>query len=159
MFDLLQPISKSIIRLWSGQRFTATVALLLVLSFLTPVIPGRVANGATQINRHIAPAQPIGQRVNCGASAYRVRPGDTLGSIARRFGTTSRAIRQCNNLSSSVVYVGQILSIPGVVNNSVSTPKARVTRFYGIPPTNNSTFDRTYDPYFHEGRATPVPRR
>jgi len=45
---------------------------------------------------------------------YRVQQGDTLGSIAARFGTTSREIAALNNLPSSyVIKLGQNLRIPG----------------------------------------------
>jgi LysM repeat protein len=43
---------------------------------------------------------------------YNVQPGDTLYSIASRFGTTVQAIMQANNLTSPFVYVGQRLFIP-----------------------------------------------
>ena len=45
---------------------------------------------------------------------YRVQQGDTLGSIASRFGTTSRELAALNNLPSSyVIKLGQNLRIPG----------------------------------------------
>ncbi|HSC68845.1 MAG TPA: LysM peptidoglycan-binding domain-containing protein [Cellvibrio sp.] len=44
---------------------------------------------------------------------YKVKSGDTLGSIAKRFGTSVSAIQSANNLKSSQLKVGQNLSIPG----------------------------------------------
>lgn len=44
---------------------------------------------------------------------YEVRAGDTISELARDFGTTSRAIRRVNNLSSSTIRIGQRLLIPG----------------------------------------------
>lgn len=45
---------------------------------------------------------------------YKVRSGDTLWDIARRFGTTTSAIRRLNNLGrSSRIYPGQVLAIGG----------------------------------------------
>ncbi|HOB42518.1 MAG: LysM peptidoglycan-binding domain-containing protein [Bacillota bacterium] len=44
---------------------------------------------------------------------YVVQPGDTLFLIARRFGTTVQAIMSANNLTSTNIYVGQRLRIPG----------------------------------------------
>ncbi len=44
---------------------------------------------------------------------YYVRPGDTLASIAREFGTTWTAIAQYNNISNpNLIYWGMLLNIP-----------------------------------------------
>jgi LysM repeat protein len=44
---------------------------------------------------------------------HTVQPGETLSSIARRYGTTWQAIAQANNLSNpNQIYVGQKLKIP-----------------------------------------------
>lgn len=45
-------------------------------------------------------------------TTYVVRRGDTLTSIAQRFGTTVDAIRRTNNIRGSRIYVGQQLIIP-----------------------------------------------
>lgn len=46
------------------------------------------------------------------ATSYRVEPGDSLNSIAMEFGVTSNALRAANNLSSSTLIPGQVLTIP-----------------------------------------------
>ncbi len=43
---------------------------------------------------------------------YTVRTGDTLSSIALKFGVTVEAIQSLNNLDSTLIYVGQVLQIP-----------------------------------------------
>ncbi|MDP9251311.1 MAG: LysM peptidoglycan-binding domain-containing protein [Chloroflexota bacterium] len=43
--------------------------------------------------------------------SYVVQAGDTLGTIAARFGTTVEAIRAANGLTSDVINVGQVLTI------------------------------------------------
>jgi membrane-bound lytic murein transglycosylase D len=53
----------------------------------------------------IAPIQVAGD--------YKVKAGDTLGAIARRFGTSVTAIQSANNLKSAQLKIGQSLSIPG----------------------------------------------
>ena len=48
------------------------------------------------------------------AATHRVQRGDTLGRIARRYGTTVRAIQAANDLGRrTVINVGQRLRIPG----------------------------------------------
>lgn len=45
---------------------------------------------------------------------YRVRRGDTLGSIARRFRTSIGTLQAWNGISGSRIYVGQSLKVPGM---------------------------------------------
>lgn len=52
-----------------------------------------------------------------GARAYTVKSGDTLTRIASQFGTTVRALRSANNLSTDRIVVGQKLTIPGSPGN------------------------------------------
>ncbi|MBO9371644.1 MAG: LysM peptidoglycan-binding domain-containing protein, partial [Chloroflexi bacterium] len=55
----------------------------------------------------VVPAQSVGEQV------YVVRSGDTLYSIARRFGVTVQAIQQRNGLADpNNIKVGQQLIIP-----------------------------------------------
>lgn len=53
-----------------------------------------------------------------GENEYVVKSGDSLWLIAKRFNTTVDAIKALNNLTSDVIYVGQILKIP----SQTSTP-------------------------------------
>jgi membrane-bound lytic murein transglycosylase D len=46
-----------------------------------------------------------------GGATYRVRKGDTLTSIAKRYGTTTASIMSLNGLSTSVVNPGQVLVV------------------------------------------------
>jgi membrane-bound lytic murein transglycosylase D len=47
------------------------------------------------------------------AGDYKVKSGDTLGALAKRYGTSVAAIQAANNLKSTNLRVGQSLSIPG----------------------------------------------
>ncbi|MFO7664235.1 MAG: LysM peptidoglycan-binding domain-containing protein [Chloroflexota bacterium] len=57
-----------------------------------------------------------------GNITYVVQPGDTLSKIARQYGTTVQAIVQANNIPNpNLIYVGQVLVIPGTTGG-VPTP-------------------------------------
>ncbi len=62
-----------------------------------------------------------------GEQSYVVRHGDSLASIARRYGTTVNAIAQRNGIiNPNYIYVGQVLIIPGSAQNPQPT---------AVPPT------------------------
>jgi murein DD-endopeptidase MepM/ murein hydrolase activator NlpD len=47
-----------------------------------------------------------------GGRRYRVRPGDTLADIARRFRTSVRDLQVANGLRSATIRPGQVLAVP-----------------------------------------------
>ena len=53
--------------------------------------------------------------------SYTVKVGDTLFSIASRYGTTVDAIKRLNNLTSNVLSIGQVIKIPFTSNNNYIT--------------------------------------
>ncbi len=61
---------------------------------------------------------------------YRVRQGDSLYAIARRFNTSVRALRLANNVRGSRIYAGQLLQI--AASHSKSTPRRKSSRFAGV---------------------------
>jgi LysM repeat protein len=101
--------------LWSiSRKYGVTVAELAAANKLAPsatlrldqklVVPAKAsASGASASSAAVSDA----------ANTYEVKPGDTLGSIARKQGTTIAALRTANNLSGDMLRVGQKLVIPG----------------------------------------------
>ncbi len=82
------------------------------------------------------------------AGVYIVQAGDTLYSIARRYGTTAWAIAQANGLYNlNYIYVGQRLLIPGTVPPSPTpTPSAAGSwrgEYFNVPDLSGTpTFVR-----------------
>lgn len=68
-----------------------------------------------------------------GTFNYIVQSGDTLWSLAQRFGTTIAIIKQLNNLTSDNLSIGQILRIPSSTTEPPVTP----------PPPTPGTFQYT----------------
>lgn len=54
------------------------------------------------------------------ASTYKVKSGDTLYSISKRYGTTVAALKRDNGLSGNLIYPGQTLRINGGTSTSRS---------------------------------------
>jgi len=63
--------------------------------------------------RSAAPATPRASRAAPNTRSHVIRSGDTLFSLAKRYGTTVEALRALNNLKSSNLKVGSRLRIPG----------------------------------------------
>ncbi|MCC6457082.1 MAG: LysM peptidoglycan-binding domain-containing protein [Caldilineaceae bacterium] len=111
------------------------------------------ANGLT--NSYIY----VGQRLRIASSPvppagnilYTVVRGDTLYSIARRYGTTVEAIIQANGLTDSIIYVGQRLSItqgtiqPTAIPNTTPSP-TRTPVVTTLTPTPTGTRQPTQTP-------------
>lgn len=53
-----------------------------------------------------------GSSTSSGGGTHTVVSGDTLFSLARRYGTSVSAIKSANGLSSDLIRVGQTLTIP-----------------------------------------------
>src|SRR5258708_31973963 len=65
---------------------------------------------------------------------YTVQSGDTLTSIAARFGISVAALAQANQIAETdVIYVGQVLKIPGTAGASPGITVPAVPSA-GLPP-------------------------
>lgn len=70
---------------------------------------------------------------------YRIRPGDSLGVIARRFGTSVKAIQRLNDLEGTRIYAGQVLRIPGLRRASAGQGGSARSRTAGGASANSAS--------------------
>jgi LysM repeat protein len=90
---------------------------LLMAVVVALLVAGAVANVAGA-----APAQT--------GDSYVVKPGDTLGSIAARYGVSASALARANGITNpDRIYIGQNLAIPGTSGGTgqTSAPKPPTT--------------------------------
>ena len=71
---------------------------------------------------------------------YTVKSGDSLYSIANRYGTTVDAIKSLNNLTSNSLSIGQVLKIPGSSSTTTYIVKSGDS-LYSIAKKFNTTAD------------------
>ncbi len=61
---------------------------------------------------------------------YKVKPGDTLGSIAQRHGVKTASLRSANNIKGSTIRSGQVLTIPnGNYSTTSSSKKSKPSKY------------------------------
>lgn len=77
----------------------------------TLIIPTLIGGQAVETNT-AAPS------TSTQATKYTVVSGDSLYAIAKRFGTSVDALRSSNQLSSDLLSIGQVLTIPTAGNNT-----------------------------------------
>ncbi len=125
-------------------RFGTTVGALMQANNLgsTAIYAGQVlvipTGGAVQ-----SPSGQAGPPQQPAPGTYVVQPGDNLITLAQRFGVSREALAAANGLSpSSLLYIGQVLKIPGPIQQSqqsqqpapTSTPAPSPTAVATLPP-------------------------
>ncbi|MEJ2733752.1 MAG: LysM peptidoglycan-binding domain-containing protein [Anaerolineae bacterium] len=88
--------------------------------------------------------QPTSVSGGDGSVQHTVQPGETLSSIAQRYGTTVEALMQANGLNSTSLYTGQVLTIPASsggtsgcrIRHTVQSGEWvwQIARNYGVSP-------------------------
>ncbi|UYN84366.1 MAG: LysM peptidoglycan-binding domain-containing protein [Microcella sp.] len=108
-----------------AQRFglsTASVLALNGLSWKSVIFPGQTLRLTNAPVKTTAPPP-----ATTTGGQYAIRKGDTVSSIAARFGITTQSILDANALTwSSIIYPGQWLTIPGHESSStIPAPSIR----------------------------------
>ena len=99
---------------WSiANRFGTTVAVLKELNNLNTneLSVGQVLK---------LPGSTSSSESGITSNTYTVKSGDSLWSIARKHNTTVSEIQKLNQLSSTLLQVGQVLKLPGSTSSSES---------------------------------------
>ena len=108
---------------WEGQRYVPQGYALRVPADARPT---------AEALHDLRPAERFSGQMR--TQAYKVRRGDTLGSIANRFGTTKRWLLANNGLRSSrQVKRGVVLRLPGLA----AGPRAKGPHMGYVPPAGN----------------------
>ncbi len=83
------------------------------------VIP---AGGKTSAGTGGVTAPTVAGGGDTGGASYKVVSGDTLTKIAKKNGTTVKALQAANNLTTTKIHVGQKLTIPSKAGATVPPP-------------------------------------
>jgi LysM repeat protein len=94
-----------------------------------PAVQPPVAQPTVQPQQQTQPQQPSNNGDDSTPTQYKVSPGETLYSIAKRFNTTVEDISNLNGLKSNSISPGQVLLVKS--NTPAQTPAA--------PPANHPT--------------------
>lgn len=70
---------------------------------------------------------------------YRVRRGDTLGHIARKYRTSVSRIRRMNRIRGSLIRIGQVLRVPGRRYNNSLWVNDNSSRYSSLKPATGAT--------------------
>lgn len=89
----------------------------------------------------LVPAGEITEDIITEDTIYTVKSGDTLYSIAREYNTTLDELKQLNNLSTNLLYVGQKLKIP-TTNITTTYIVEKGDTLYAIANKFNTTVDK-----------------
>jgi peptidoglycan endopeptidase LytE len=123
--------------LWGiSTRFGTTVAVLVELNHIADanlIYAGEVLTLPSGASSHATAPAPVGPTPS---GTYTVRPGDSLWSIAMRFGTSVSGLAAINHIANpNVIYAGQVLQLRGAATTSSPVTTGAPVR---TPPSHGS---------------------
>lgn len=74
--------------------------------------PTRKTTASSKSSRNTTARKSTARKAAPKARTYTVKKGDTLGAIARKNGTSVKALKKANGLKSDMIHINQKLSIP-----------------------------------------------
>ncbi|HSS35973.1 MAG TPA: LysM peptidoglycan-binding domain-containing protein, partial [Patescibacteria group bacterium] len=90
----------------------APSASALVVASPTPTRPPAASPTVAPSASPKPTKTPKPSKAPTASKTYTVKPGDTLSSIAIRFGTTVKALQALNGIKDTLIKPGQVLKIP-----------------------------------------------
>ena len=101
-------VDHSMLPVLIGHRRLSWPRIVLVVVLLSSIFAFVQPAAASVVTQAGSPTDSYG----CSGVYHRVRSGETINSIAARYGSTVYRIVSCNGLTSRTVYVGQRLLVP-----------------------------------------------
>ena len=80
--------------------------------YVTKKSSARKSTAGSKSSRSTAARKSSSRKSAPKARTYTVKKGDTLGAIARRNGTSVKALKRANGLKSDLIHINQKLTIP-----------------------------------------------
>jgi len=97
------------------------------------------------------------------ASTYHVSTGDTLSRISQNYNITISQLKEANNLTSDLIYAGQVLNIPGSsISNSTYTVQSgdtlwKIAQQFNTTVANIISENRLGSTNIYPGQSLKVP--
>lgn len=141
-FTAIEGLSQDLLRQYNPQfrRRFWTRSRILPSGFTIHLPAGKAAEARVALAK--APAvRWRGAPAKVPPDGYRIRSGDSLTVIARRFGTSVKAIQRLNDLDGTRIYAGQVLRIPGLRQGSAGqdgSSRSQTARKASASPTPES---------------------
>ncbi len=147
-----------------ARQFGTTAQKLKEVNNLTTdfIVPGQVLQLPEPPPPPIVPEEPI----EPPTITYTVKAGDNLYSVAREYGTTVTEIMEINNLTTTLLSIGQVLKIPTGVDTTPDiityTVKAgdnlySIARQYGTTVTEIMTLNNLTTTLLSIGQILQIP--
>jgi len=92
---------------------------------------------------------------------YKIQKGDTLNSIAKKYDITVDALKQANNLSQDMIYVGNYLYIPENQYHKVVKGDSLylIGKKYGVTPQSIKSLNGLKSDTIQVGQSLKIPKR
>lgn len=121
-----------------ASRYGLTTVGILALNGLSRtslIFPGQVLK-LTSAAPTPADATPVAAAPS-STGTYTIAKGDTVGKIASKFGVTTLAVLTANNLGwSTIIYPGQVLTIPGKAAAPTAQPVLNAQPVVAVTPVS-----------------------